>query len=433
MKLLLVLLVAAAVRVAALVPGDAVSVPYGDEIYYLRQAHSIAEGLGHPGSFRPPLYPAFIAAVFSVAGADPTAVRWAQIGLSLAAVALVWALARARYGDRAALFSGLACALSPGLVHFSHFLWAETLFVTLFLVFLCSIDRFARAPGRGSCALAGLALSLAALAKEIAVPFALVILPWFLARPDGTRRQKVQYALLFLTCFALPLLPWSVRNLRVHGTWVGISTCRWFPIAVGNLRAEDESEDSEERTAFLAEWRSMQNEVEKERFSRDTALRTIREQQPLWLLRKLALNLPRLVSPKGQEIRHLELGLYPRETGLIVARAHVVASLVGHLLLVAPGLLGLWLAREDPLKGIVLAMIGCSLAIYTVANATPRFFVPLLPLFHYYLGPLAAGRFEGASRSRWIGGILTAALFIAIVLAQVPGELGPAWDALAQP
>jgi 4-amino-4-deoxy-L-arabinose transferase-like glycosyltransferase len=360
------------------------------------------------------------------------ALRWVQILISLVAVGLTHEICRERFGTRAAGWSGLACALSPALAHFTHFLWSETLFVTLLLVFLWMLRRFDGTERPGFLVGAGLALALAALTKEIVVFFALLMLPWFIIRAERCRRTAARHALIFLVCFLLPIVPWTVRNWQVQGSFVGLATCRWFPIATGNLRAEDTLRGSTKREEFLMQWRRMTDEVEKEAFARQAALQSIRAQQPWWIAHKVRLNMQRLFSPKSQEIRFLELDLYPPGVGPRVARAHVLVSLAGHLLLVTPALMALWLIRSDPLKWIALLMIAYSIAIYVVANATPRFLVPLLPLFYLYLGPWVAGGFRGGERWRWTGALVTAAIFLILVLSQVPGELGPVWNAIGR-
>lgn len=431
-QLLLLFVVAAAVRGVALYYGAGVVAPHGDEGYYLRQGASIAQGLGHPGSFRPPLYPLLIGTTFTLFGVSLAAVRWVQILISLVAVGLTYEVCRERFGTRAACWSGLACALSPALAHFTHFFWSETLFVTLLLTFLWMLRRFDGTVRPGFLVGAGLALALAALTKEIVVFFAFLMLPWFFIRGERLRRIAARHALIFLVCFLLPIVPWTVRNWRVQETFVGLATCRWFPIATGNLRAEDTLRGSTKREEFLAEWRRMSDEVEKEAFARRAAMQSIRAQQPWWIAHKVRLNLQRLFSPKSQEIRFLELGLYPPDVGPLVARAHLLAGLAGHLLLVTPALMGLWLIRGDRLKWIAVSMIAYCVGVYVIANATPRFLVSLLPLFYLYLGPLATGESRGGERWRWAGALVTAALFLILVLSQIPAELGPVWNAFGR-
>lgn len=431
-QLALLLLIAASVRGLALIHGSAVVAPRGDEAYYLKQGWAIAQGEGYEGSFRPPFYPLVVSAVFRVFGRNLLALRLVQSAISLLAVALVYQICRDRFGARAAFWSGLACAVSPALAHFAHFLWAETLFITLFLTFFWLLGRFELYGRPAALGGAGLALALAALTKEIVIFFSLLLLPWLVWRAAPHWRTGMRHVLIFLVCFTVPLVPWVARNQALHGRFVGLSTCRWFPIAVGNLRAEDELLGTANREEFRLRWRGLTDEIERERISRRAALRSIRVQQPWWLVHKAKMTALRLFSPKSQEIRFLELGLYPRDIRPFIARSHVALSLAGHLLLLAPGLMALWLIRGDPMKSVALLMIGYSLAVHTIANSTPRFLLPLLPLFYLYLGPWLAGGQRGAARWRWIGAAITAAVFLVVVLVQVPHQLGPVWNAFGQ-
>ena len=136
------LVVGLVVRVIALFQFEGAHLA-GDETYYVYEAESIASGLGHESAWRPPLYPAFMAAAVTV-WLDLDSVRWAQMGLSLLAVALSFRVVLARFGQRAAFLSALACALCPSLVHYSHFLWSEALNAPLMAIFIFTIDRWER-------------------------------------------------------------------------------------------------------------------------------------------------------------------------------------------------------------------------------------------------------------------------------------------------
>jgi len=420
----IVLGVALLLRLLALVHGHAVPTPHGDEGYYVGQAVAIAAGEGFPGSFRPPLYSMFLGSIFAVVGQKLLIVRLAQIFLSLISVALCYAMARDRFGLRGAFVTGIACAVSPGLIHFSHFLWSETLFITLFLLFLRAAQLFHAAPAVRQLVVAGLALGLAALTREIVVFYSGVVILGLLLRDFW--RPGLRHALIFCVCFLLPIVPWVVRNSLEQQAPVGLSTCRWFPIAVGNLRAEDERFGTETRTEFLSRWRGMDDELEKETISREAALASIERQQPGWLPHKFTMNLKRLFSPKVSELRFIELGLYPRTMAGWARRGYVLAGVTGLLLLAIPGLAGMWLARGDPLKWLALVMVLYSIAIYTLANATPRFLIPLLPLFYLFLAPWFEEKLLAIDRRRLAAAGVTFALLCWVVLSQL-GQLASIW------
>ncbi|MCB1054642.1 MAG: glycosyltransferase family 39 protein, partial [Acidobacteria bacterium] len=246
--LVALLLVAAAVRWLAWQPFRDVDTLRGDEAYYVRTARSIAAGEGHPGSFRPPLYPAAMALVLEASGDDLDAVRWAQIGLGLLLVVLVADLARRRFDERAGFVAGLAAAVQPSLVHYSHFLWSELLAATLLAATLWCLARWCQSRAMPWLIAGGLVLGATALTKEIWLYFAVVVAAWILwsSRTIETRgkawppRRAWISALVFVLSAAAVVLPWTVRNTRLQGAPVLISTCRWFPIAVGNLLPEDD-------------------------------------------------------------------------------------------------------------------------------------------------------------------------------------------------
>src|SRR5262245_55939881 len=101
-----VLLVGLIVRLVLLWRFAGVGLAIHDERDYDRLAVSIVEhgefgfSPGQLTSLRPPLYPAFLAAVYSLFGVQNyQAVRAVQIGLSLATTALVYLLARRMYDE----------------------------------------------------------------------------------------------------------------------------------------------------------------------------------------------------------------------------------------------------------------------------------------------------------------------------------------------
>lgn len=436
--LLALLVLAVAVRWLAWQPFRDVVDLRGDESYYVRVAESIAAGEGHPGSFRPPLYPAAMAAVLHFSEGDLDAVRWAQIALSVLLVALVYDLGRLRFGEKAGLWAGAAAAVQPSLVHYSHFLWSELLAATLLTTTLWCLARWYDSGRRAWLAAAGLALGATALTKEIWVYFAAVVFLWIWWQqrrgqaallPGGSRRAWVS-ALLFAVCTAAVVLPWTVRNSRLHDAPVLISTCRWFPIAIGNLLPEDDwllgdgrgGDERREAPAGL-------DELEAETYWRGIALDAIRSEQPWWLPKKIARNTVRLFSVHSQTVRFLESGWIPG-LPLTTGRWLLATDLDLYLLLLAAGIAGLWWMPDPPFKVLVVMAVLLTLGVHVLANAIPRFHVPILPLFCLYAGALAGRPSRALPGWQRLGGWLTLALFAAVIAIGWERSLGPALEML---
>ena len=83
------------------------------------------------------------------------------------------------------------------------------------------------------------------------------------------------------------------------------------------------------------------------------------------------------------------------------------------------GLMGLCLVRPGRTSLLLAASIGFTFAIHTLANAVPRFLVPLYPVFAIYAGGLLAGHIRPDGRRwRWPLALVLAALVIWAVAIQ---------------
>jgi 4-amino-4-deoxy-L-arabinose transferase-like glycosyltransferase len=413
-----VLTVAAVLRVAAIFTVGDVAEPHGDEAYYVAAAQSLAAGSGYPGSMRPPAFAFYLAAASRLLGDSLTQLRLAMLPLSLASVALVFALVSRRFGPGPALVSGLFAALNPDLVHYTHFLWSETLLAALLLAALWALHRYAADGRRTWLAAAGLALGGAALTREMALGL-VPLVAWWLLR--GPRERGLRSAAIVCAVAAACVVPWTVRNHRLLGRLVAVSTNRWYPVAEGNLLLDADPERAARRVRELRRsYYGNPDEFSREAAARGQALAAIRDQQPLWLLKKSAFNTCLLLAPsRSQLARFLEEGwLRPRwrPAAAVLVRLEAVVYALGVLV----GIIGLWLVPGDRLKWLVAALCLAFLAVYIVANAAHRFRVPLLPLLCLYAGPLLCGRVV-LSPGRMAGALLGALVFLAVVAADLAG------------
>jgi 4-amino-4-deoxy-L-arabinose transferase-like glycosyltransferase len=417
-SLTIVLATALASRIAALFLVGNVPTLHGDEQYYVAAARSIAGGLGYPGSARPPGFPAFLAVALAIGGDHLLAARCAQLAVSLAGVGLVFAIARASFGLRAGLLSGLVAAAHPTLVHYSHFLWAEPLVATLLLAVVWWCDRWSRTQLARFALLAGVALGAAALVRDMLLPFAALVALWMVAAAGVPRRRALVASSLLLVTVAACAAPWMARNARLHGTFVGVATTRWLAIAQGNLLPPwAEITASGSGTAFGRDYNAIGDELARERLARNVALLAIYEEQPGWIAKKLVRNTYLLWAPDGQLERFARKGwLLPSGSGATAVLVavdrwyYVVATLLG--------IAGIWLAPPRRITSLIAVLLSGHIAIYVLANANHRFRVPLLPLLCLYVGPLLASR-DGDRVARWriAGAAICFAILVAVVAA----------------
>ncbi len=250
-------MLALAVRMAATALVGFTSLQFGDARAYLFAAKSLAENGQYPLRtdlffFRPPAYPAFIAAV-TLGKADRIAgVKFANAMLGAAAAVLLAALSARIFRRRSvAVVTGLTAALWPSLVLVCTDVQSEPLFVLLLLLagflLLAATDR----PSSNIAVAAGIALGLAALTRSSA----LALVPLLLA-PLGDRRYPLRARAHLAGSAALGLFvalaPWTLRNALVFHELIPVSDAGGFSFYQGNsiwtrryyaLRTRQEYED----------------------------------------------------------------------------------------------------------------------------------------------------------------------------------------------
>jgi dolichyl-phosphate-mannose-protein mannosyltransferase len=215
-------------RAAGLVAGAAIlrllcalhpPVPEADAADYLRLARGLRSGQGFvdtsggPTAFRPPLYPAFVAAV----GGAPLAVALAQVVLGAVNCLLAVLLGRRLLGEGvAAWLAGLMLAVDPIHVLATARLQSEILYQTLLLA---ALVLTLGPPWRLRWVVVGACCGLAVLTRSAGLPVVPVLLGWVVWRDPGRVRAGLGLAL----GAALVLAPWIVRNGRTLGAW-GLTT-----------------------------------------------------------------------------------------------------------------------------------------------------------------------------------------------------------------
>jgi 4-amino-4-deoxy-L-arabinose transferase-like glycosyltransferase len=222
----------------ALTPGYAI---VHDARDYDAHARSIAAGDGFarlgPGpsrvtAFRPPAYPILLAGVYTLTGHETKADRQRLVAgrvanalVGTAIVALIGVLALQVFDRRVALAAMALAAVYLPLILVGGALMSEPLFAALLLGALTAAIAHRRSGRRLRWAvlagvLGGLAILTRANGAILLAPLALAV--WD-ARPRWTRTALTPPALLVAVAI-LTVAPWTVRNERVLGAFVPVST-----------------------------------------------------------------------------------------------------------------------------------------------------------------------------------------------------------------
>ena len=222
----------------------------GDALDYDRLARSLMDGRGYTNSrgelssWRPPLYPAFVAAGYILSGGSVRGVRFFQALLDVGTVALTYHLGKRFFGHAAGCIAGLLVAVNFGTVAATSRLLSESVFTVLLMAAVVLSAAWLQAINdKRMQAAVGLGISVGVLAGAATLcrgvlllyPFCLlgmtVLCVHISGSPSGPtlpvseRRQGILRACCaVLLGFVLVLMPWTFRNYRVHGAFVPVTT-----------------------------------------------------------------------------------------------------------------------------------------------------------------------------------------------------------------
>jgi tetratricopeptide (TPR) repeat protein len=399
----------------------------GDARAYHEWALRIAGGdwLGGEVFYQAPLYPYFLAGVYTLVGDGATMVRFIQAIIGAGSCVLLAAAGIALFGSWGAI-AGLLLAVYPPAI-FLDGLFDKSTLVGFFTAALLYLLAARQVKFRELCA--GIVLGLLSLTRENALLMAVPVLSWFvfarrLAVPGGpaaARGPAWLSSIAFLAGCALVLLPVGVRNYAVGGEFLlttsqfgpnfyignrAGATGLYDPLVPGHGSAADERADAV-RVAEEASGRTL-GPSEVSSFWTARALDFIRAEPGAWLrllARKLALtyNAVEIADTESQEVyaewSSLLRVLAPLNFGVIVC----LAALGGCLS--APHWRRLWF-----LYAIALTYTLSIVTFYLFA----RYRFPLVPVLLLLAAGVAAWRDASARPMRpWacaavaLAGILT--------------------------
>ena len=193
---------------------------------WMHVALSVATGGGFGGTWRPPGYAAFLAAVFFVFGKSVLAAKLANAALGAATLFVVYRAALSLFDRATARIAVAMMSFYPYLLAYSADVLSETLLTFLLAASVLALVRAAEKPDLKRLALAGFVCGLTALTKSVVLPFFLLAGAWLWARTGRLRAP-----LLVALAGALTIAPWSLRNyFHYDKSYVMPVNTPWFSL-----------------------------------------------------------------------------------------------------------------------------------------------------------------------------------------------------------
>jgi 4-amino-4-deoxy-L-arabinose transferase-like glycosyltransferase len=206
-----------------------------DSQEYDTYAWNVAQGRGYRGmspdvtdrdhltAYRLPGPSLVWAGCYAVFGHRHAVVRVVHCLVGAATIALVYLIGRQTFGWPVGLLAAAAFTVWPFSLLYSTELLSEPLGTFWLLAYVAASLEFAARPGPGRAVAAGLLLGLALLTRGNIVLLLPLTLLW--GAVQFWRQPRAMAWALAIPLFAVAtLVPWTVRNYRVFGTFVPLST-----------------------------------------------------------------------------------------------------------------------------------------------------------------------------------------------------------------
>ena len=196
---------------------------FSDSLAYEDCAIGILEGQGFGDFKRAPLYPLWMASAYFLAGGKSLLVLRIMDSLMGALLSLViYFLGKEIYGRIAGSLAALISSLYPMFIFLAGLQYPTLLGALLVTVGVYFAVMVFRKNQIYLSALAGLSISLAALAI---VPLGVVVIAavfWLLLSANLGFKHKIAHSCLMIAFIILPLVAWTTRNYVHHGKFIPV-------------------------------------------------------------------------------------------------------------------------------------------------------------------------------------------------------------------
>jgi len=358
---------------------------FGDTQEYMNLAKNILAGEGLQGSaHRPPVYPIFLASVYSLFGEGYWPLRIVQIFLSSFTCILIYFLGKSIFTRRVGIIAASIASIYPFSIFSTAFTLTETLFILLLVATIFSLSRsihptpqeatpmsIEMKPWSGqkdNLLAAGILLGLTILCRPASIFFLFFLFWGLILLPIWPKHKLKNIAIIFILVI-LTIAPWSIRNYFCfhkfvplttqggHGFWEGNNPqatggpCQYFPEIPEGLSV-----------------------VEKDRYLTKATLKVIRE-NPGRFLKLLGIKFVRIWN------------IVPNYKGFSSLKYNLV-SIVSYGPLLLTAIWGIFLSRKYWRKVFLLYIVMLSFTtVHMLFVGSVRYRVPvtmLMTIFSAY-------------------------------------------------
>jgi 4-amino-4-deoxy-L-arabinose transferase-like glycosyltransferase len=358
-----------------------------DERVYLTIARNYVAGDGlilteYRKAAFPPLYPLFLAGLLKTGFPIFPVVRVVQSIIGAISCLLLMGITRLAVPGKtksgaidAGMIAALLMAIYPILVFYCARLMTENLVIFLILCSLYALLKSLQSLHRFIWLfMGGVTMGLGILCRPTLLPFIVFVILW-LAIAGSENNRFLKSVLFFLIPIILVILPWEIRNYRVLGKIIPITSSGGSNLYIANNPISDGGSVGYRKLMKSGVFHlgEEEGEIEYNRLYREKALALIKDNPG----RFIYLAFKRLLW-----FYHLDYHY----------QGNPVLVIIFHILLLL-ALIGAWLSRLHWRKTILLGMVILNFTIvHMIFLPAGRYRLPIVP-FLLVFSAIPAGRF----------------------------------------
>jgi 4-amino-4-deoxy-L-arabinose transferase-like glycosyltransferase len=189
---------------------------FPDSLDYSRAATNLlTHGTFGEGYNLPPLYPLILAAIYALFGQHIVAIRLVQAVMGACIAVLIALIARRLGSSRGGMLAGVLWSVYPLGIFMAGIEYPISVTTLLLAVaVLCMMTNAQQVLGEGRVVFGGILFGAAVLAIPATLAAVLATTLWILYWQSA---RRFVLAALFLLAVALPLVPWTIRDMYVYG------------------------------------------------------------------------------------------------------------------------------------------------------------------------------------------------------------------------
>jgi len=190
-------------------------ISYSEPVY-----KTLIKGKGMPFDvFRTPVYPLFLAGIYSIFGHKPHLAIIIQIFLSSLACVLVYKMGEVFINKNIGFIGGLLLALDFPTAVYANLLLTETLFLSLFLLSIYLALKFFKEKKRVYLGYSSILLGVSTLCRPVVQYFVILMMLMLLISFRKNIKKGMLNCFLYLLIFLVTLSPWALRNYITYGSF----------------------------------------------------------------------------------------------------------------------------------------------------------------------------------------------------------------------